>query len=170
MTDEQKNTPSGTEQREENVDLYALFFKYFAYWPWFVASVLVCIISAFIYLRYQAPVYNVDAAVLIKEGDKKGGSSNNPMGALQDLGMFSMTNNFDNEVEILKSRTLIKKVVNHLNLYISVAEERMFGYNTPLYKSTPVKVYMTPEEADNLEEGAKLHLKYTMNGKLDVIV
>ena len=71
MTDEQKNTPSGTEQREENVDLYALFFKYFAYWPWFVASVLVCIISAFIYLRYQAPVYNVDAAVLIKEGDKK---------------------------------------------------------------------------------------------------
>jgi len=81
-----------------------------------------------------------------------------------------MTNNFDNEVEILKSRTLIKKVVNHLNLYISVAEERMFGYNTPLYKSTPVKVYMTPEEADNLEEGAKLHLKYTMNGKLDVKV
>lgn len=55
MTDEQKNTPSGTEQREENVDLYALFFKYFAYWPWFVASVLVCIISAFIYLRYQPP-------------------------------------------------------------------------------------------------------------------
>lgn len=45
-----------------------------------------------------------------------------------------------------------------MNLYISVAEERMFGYNTPLYKSTPVKVYMTPEEADNLEEGAKLHL------------
>ena len=170
MTDEQKNTPSGTEQREENVDLYALFFKYFAYWPWFVASVLVCIISAFIYLRYQAPVYNVDAAVLIKEGDKKSGSSNNPMGALQDLGMFSMTNNFDNEVEILKSRTLIKKVVNHLNLYISVAEERMFGYNTPLYKSTPVKVYMTPEEADNLEEGGELHLKYTMNGKFDVKV
>ena len=25
---------------------------------------------------------------------------------------------------------------------------------------------MTPEEADNLEEGAKLHLKYTMNGKI----
>ena len=32
--------------------------------------------------------------------------------AVQDLGTFSMTNNFDNEVEILKSRTLIKKVVN----------------------------------------------------------
>ncbi|MCQ5229229.1 hypothetical protein, partial [Phocaeicola vulgatus] len=68
----------------------------------------------------------------------------------------------------LKSRTLIKKEVNHLNMYISVSEERMYGYNTPLYKSTPVKVYMTPEEPDNLEQGAKLQLKYTMNGKFDV--
>lgn len=168
MTDEQTNNPSHGEQREESVDLYALLFKYLAYWPWFVASVLVCLVCAFLYLRYQAPVYNIDAAVLIKEGDKKGGSASNPMGALQDLGMFSMTNNFDNEVEILKSRTLVKKVVNNLNLYISVAEERTFGYNRPLYRSTPVKVYMTPEEADNLEAGAKLHLEYTTDGKLTV--
>ena len=48
MTDEQKNTPSGTEQREENVDLYAMKFKYFAYRPWLEASVLDCIISAII--------------------------------------------------------------------------------------------------------------------------
>lgn len=148
MTDEQKNTPSGTEQREENVDLYALFFKYFAYWPWFVASVLVCIISAFIYLRYQAPVYNVDAAVLIKEGDKKGGSSNNPMGALQDLGMFSMTNNFDNEVEILKSRTLIKKVVNHLNLYMVLRN-----------KWTPLQIVITNGYTCSIFQVAKITRK-----------
>lgn len=169
MTDEQTNNPSSHgDQREESIDLYAILFKYLAYWPWFAASVVICLVCAFLYLRYQAPVYNIDAAVLIKEDDKKGGSAGNPMGALQDLGMFSMTNNFDNEVEILKSRTLIKKVVNDLNLYISVAEKRMFGYDTPLYKSTPVKVYMTPEEADNLEAGAKLHLEYTTDGKLAV--
>ena len=60
--------------------------------------------------------------MLIKEEDKRSGSGNNPLAAIQDLGMFSMTNNFDNEVEILKSRTLIKKVVNDLNLYVRVAE------------------------------------------------
>lgn len=71
---------------------------------------LICLVGCYIYLRYQAPVYNVSSAVLIKENDKRSGNSaNNPLGALQDLGMFSMTNNFDNEVEILKSRTLIKK-------------------------------------------------------------
>ena len=61
--------------------------------------------------------------MLIKEEDKRSGSGNNPLAAIQDLGMFSMTNNFDNEVEILKSRTLIKKVVNDLNLYVRVAEK-----------------------------------------------
>lgn len=55
---------------------------------------------AFIYLRYQAPVYEVASSVLIKEDDNKK-SANNALAAMQDFGMFSMTSNFDNEVEIL---------------------------------------------------------------------
>lgn len=159
----------GEEQdSEESVNLYAIFFKYIIYWPWFVASVLICCIGTFIYLRYQAPVYNITSSVLIKEEDKRGGGSNSPMAAIQDLGMFSMTNNFDNEVEILKSRTLIKKVVCDLGLYIGVSERNIFGYNTPLYKNCPVKVYMTPEEADKLEEGIKLDMNYTEKGQLSI--
>ena len=162
---------TGNDQNaEESVDLYALFFKYMAYWPWFVASVLICCIGCYIYLRYQAPVYNITSSVLIKEEDKRGGSSNSPMSTIQDLGMFSMTSNFDNEVEILRSRTLIKKVVCDLGLYISIAEERMFGYNKPLYKSSPITVYMSPEEAEKLEGEAKLQMKYTRDGKLLVEV
>lgn len=103
--------------------------------------------------------------MLIKEEDKRSGSGNNPLAAIQDLGMFSMTNNFDNEVEILKSRTLIKKVVNDLNLYVRVAEKRAFGYAMPLYKNSPVRIYMTPEEADKLEDRLSwiLHLQKQEN-------
>ncbi len=158
------------QNNEENaINLYAIFFKYLAYWPWFVISVIVCLILAFLYLRYQAPVYNVTAAVLIKEEEQKGSTSaTSPLAAIQDLGMFSMTNNFDNEVEILHSRTLIKKAVNELRLYISIAEDRMSGYNIPLYKTSPVNVFMTPEEADKLEAPVKLKMKYTLDGKLNV--
>ena len=53
------------------------------------------------------------------------------MGDLEDLGFYSSINNFDNEVEILKSRTLIKKVVSHLNLYINIAQKQPFGYDIP---------------------------------------
>ena len=79
-----------------------------------------------------------------------------------------MTSNFDNEVEILKSRTLIQKVVTHLGLFISTVEDRSFGYELPLYKSAPVQVYLTPAEAEKLEGGARLKMTYTPEGKLTV--
>ena len=72
------------------------FFKYVIHWPWFIASILICMALAFIYLRYQAPVYEVASSVLIKEDDNKK-SANNALAAMQDFGMFSMTSNFDNE-------------------------------------------------------------------------
>ena len=52
MIEEQNNLET---QHEESVNLYAIFFKYLAYWPWFVTSVLGCLILALVYLRYQAP-------------------------------------------------------------------------------------------------------------------
>ena len=166
MIDERINNNTGIENEEQEIDLVALLFKYLFYWRWFVASILICCIATYLFLRYQTPVYNISSSVLIKEEDKRSGSGNNPLAAIQDLGMFSMTNNFDNEVEILKSRTLIKKVVNDLNLYVRVAEKRAFGYAMPLYKNSPVRIYMTPEEADKLEEPIKLDLYIYKNRKI----
>lgn len=167
---EEKNILPVENQEEESINIYEIIFKYLVYWPWFVASVLICLIGAFIYMRYQAPVYNITSAVLIKEQDSKGAAAagGGAMAALQEMGGFSMTNNFDNEVEILKSRTLIRKAVCDLNLYINTAEKRMLGYNTPLYKNTPVNVYMTPEEAEKLYGGVKVEMHYIPEGKLDV--
>ena len=159
------------EQKEENFNLYRVIFKYLIYWPWFVASVLVCVVAAFIYLRYQTPVYNITSAVLIKEDDPRTRAmqaNSGALEALQSMGGLSMTSSFDNEVEILKSRTLIQKVVTRLGLYISTVEDRSFGYDLPLYKNAPVQVYLTPEEAGKLEGGARLKMTYTPEGKLNI--
>lgn len=120
------------------------------------------------YLRYQAPVYNVNATVLIKQGDQTKNPSASPMQAMQDLGMLSMASNFDNEVEILRSRTLVKKVVNKLNLYINYKEAQTFRYPTDLYKTSPVQVWTTPEEADRLFGPVTLEMTCTPDGKVDV--
>ena len=169
MTDE-RNISTDNIETEQEIDLIALFFKYFFYWRWFVAGVLICCVVTYLFLRYQTPVYKITSSVLIKEEDKRGGSVANPLAAIQDLGMFSMTNNFNNEVEILKSRSLIKKVVNDLGLYIRTSEKRPFGYAIPLYQNSPVRVYMTPEEAENLKESIKLDITYTKSGKLSAKV
>lgn len=166
----QPNT-SNVEEQEESINLRALLMKYLIYWPWFIASVIICLGVALLYLRFQSPVYNTTAAVLIKESDPRSKAmtqANGAVAALQDISGFSMTSNFDNEVEILKSRTLIKKVVSELGLYIQHSKEQTFGYDIPLYHNTPVRVYITPEEAEKLQGGAKLDMTYTPEGKLSL--
>jgi len=170
MSDQKISQLIDQNPEEDSFNLYAIIFKYLVYWPWFVASVLVCLIGTFIYLRYQTPVYNITSSVLIKEQDNKSGGGSNPLAAIQDLGMMSFTNSFDNEVEILKSKTLVKKVVSDLGLYINHSEARTFGYNLPLYKNTPVQVYMTPEEADKLPSGVRLKMDYDGTNTLNVLI
>lgn len=158
-----------TTEDEKPIDYKAILFEYLMYWPWFVACLILCLAGAWIYLRYQTPVYNVNATVLIKQDDKTKGNANNPLATMQDLGMLTMASNFDNEMEILHSRTLIRKVVNTLGLNISYTEPRSFGYALPLYKGdSPIRVWMTPEEAEKLSAPLSLQLDCTADGKIKV--
>lgn len=149
----------------DNINIQDLVSKLLIYWPCFVISILVCLFFFFIYVRYQTPVYKVNASVLIKEDDKNS-SGANPFAAIQDFGMMSITNNFDNEIEILKSHTLVKKVVCDLGLYTNSFEANIFSYNTPLYHSQPVDVYMSAESADLLEGEVYVKMKYTYPQKV----
>lgn len=169
MTDNTTNTPM-QEAEEQELDLVALLLKYLFYWKWFVGSVLLCLVLAVVYLRFQTPEYQVNASVLIKEEGKNSPSANNPLAAMQDFGMLTMTSNFDNEVEILKSRTLVKKVVTDLGLYINVFRPQTFGYDVPLYKNSPLQVYMTPMEAEQLPGTLQLDLRCQESGKLKTVV
>lgn len=157
-----------TAEDEKPIDYKAILFEYLMYWPWILGCIIVMGITMYAYLRYKAPIYNINATVLIKQDDQTKSSSIPPMQAMQDLGMLSMANNFDNEVEIIRSRTLVKKVVNKLNLYINYKEKQTFRYPADLYKNSPVQVWTTPEEADCLFRPVTLEMTCTPNGQVDV--
>lgn len=166
---EEQNIPMNDEQDELTIDYRALLQKCLKHWRWFAASVLACLIIAFIYLRYTAPVYNVTAGVLIQQKNSKGslgGLSGGALGMLSGFGGISFSSSFDNELEIMQSRTLLKKVVTDLGLYISTVQQRITGYDIPLYKTSPIQVYLSPEEATVLKSGIKVSTTYTPEGKL----
>lgn len=141
-------------------DYKAVVFEYLLYWPLILLCLVLAIAGAYVYLRYQPPVYNVSSTVLIKQADKSKPAASAQL-AMQDLGNFSMANNFDNEVEILQSFTLIKKVVCALNLYINYySGETHFGYAAPLYQRTPVQIWMSPEEAERLPSTLRVKMDY----------
>lgn len=153
------------EQDEEKINYQELLFRYIIHWPWFVASVLVCLIGAWVYLHFQTPVYQVSASIMIKD-DKKGGGSTD----LENLGIggvITSTQSIDNEIEVLRSKTILKEVVNNLELYITYYDEDEFP-EKELYQTSPVIVNLTAQEADKLPGSALLAMKLSPEGVLDV--
>ena len=157
-----------SELDEEKVNYQELLFRYIIHWPWFVVSVLACLIGAWVYLHFQTPVYQVSASIMIKD-DKKGGGG----GSTSDLenlgigGMITSTQSIDNEIEVLRSKTILKEVVNNLELYITYYDEDEFP-KKELYKTSPIIVNLTAQEADNLPGVAMIDMKLTQEGGLDV--
>lgn len=153
---------------EEKIDFQEVLFKYLIHWPWFLGAIIVCLIGAWIYLHTATPVYNISATVLIKD-DKKGGSAG-MASELENLGLnglMSSSQNIDNEMEVLRSKTIAKEVVVDLNLYISYKDEDEFPAKD-MYKTSPVLVNLIPQEAELLNEPMEVEMALYPQGGLDV--
>ena len=155
------------ELDEEKVNYQELLFKYIIHWPWFVASVLACLISAWVYLHFQTPVYQVSASIMIKDDKKNSGGNNTDLESLGLGGVITSTQSIDNEIEVIRSKTILKEVVNDLELYITYYDEDEFP-KKELYKTSPVIVNLTTQEADKLPGAALIDMKLTPEGSLDV--
>lgn len=153
---------------EEKIDFQEVLFKYLIHWPWFLGAIIVCLVVAWIYLHTATPVYNISATVLIKD-DKKGGSAG-MASELENLGLnglMSSSQNIDNEMEVLRSKTIAKEVVVDLNLYISYKDEDEFPAKD-MYKTSPVLVNLIPQEAELLDEPMEVEMALYPQGGLDV--
>ena len=169
MKEENQN---GKERQmaEEQIDFRTLLFKYIIHWPWFVGAVLLCLVGAWFYLHLATPIYNISATVLIKD-EKKGGGSG-VSSELEDMGLSGLmtsSKNIDNELEVLRSKTLVKEVVNQLNLYITYKDEDEFPAKS-LYKTSPVQVSLTPQEAEKLSSPMVVEMILQPKGSIDVNV
>ena len=156
------------QQSEEELNIQELLFRYLIHWPWFIAFVIFCVVCAFAYLKVATPVYNVSATVLIKDEDKGGGAT--MASELEKMGLGGMMNtksNVDNEVEVLKSKSLALEVVEQLNLYVSYRNEDSW-LSKEMYRTSPVLVSLTPQEADQLPKPMKVKMNLLAPGKMDV--
>ena len=157
-----------TPQPEEDFNIQEILFRYLIHWPWFVGSVLFCVACAFGYLKLATPIYQVSATVMIKDDKKGGGSSmTSELEKMGLAGMVTSTNGVDNEIEVLKSKSLAHEVVNQLNLYVTYRDEDEFP-KKELYRTSPVLVSLTPQEADKLPAAMKVKMNLQPQGTADV--
>lgn len=151
------------EEESGGINIQELMFKLLAQWKWIAASVVVCMVGAYVYLKFQLPVYRISSTVLLK--DDKRGTPFDQMSTLQDWGLVSGSANVENEMVVIRSRNLLKKVVTELKLYASYSLDDRLP-KQPLYKNSPVTVDMDSIATLNAYIGMKV--KMLKDGKLQV--
>lgn len=134
-------------------DTGAIYTALILNWKWFLLSIIICVGSAAIYLRYTTPIYKSSAKMLIKSNENSG-RSRSIMNS-STLGMLSNTDGIDNEMEILTSHSLATQTVRDLKLYVnyySVGKVK----DILLYKTQPISVDMDATHLDKLNAPVNL--------------
>lgn len=105
------------------------------HWPWLVASLALALAGAHVYLLYKQPIYRIQASLMLQD-EKRGSGQTNP---LKELEVYTPKKMVENELEVLRSSTLMKHVVNTLHLNARYFQETSFG-KREIYTESPVWV------------------------------
>ena len=150
-----------TEDFGQDFDLKAEINKYAIHWKWFVLSVFICLFGAFLKLRYTVPYYNATTKILMKD-TKKGGRLSEAA-AFSDLGINNGSRNVDDEIEIMKSRTLSEAVVKKLNFNIAIITKGKV-LDIELFDDAPIEVHFINQTTDFYEQNMKFDFSETASG------
>ena len=100
-------------QKKTGLTPREMFLKYIRFLPWVVISLAVMLLLAYLKLRYSTPIYNVSAKLLVKSNNQ----NSNVGEKFDDIFMMQGSrNNMNDEIEIIKSRFMAKRVVIRLQL------------------------------------------------------
>lgn len=165
--EENKNLEMESIQENEeksSFDFATIYTALILNWKWFVLSLIICMGAAHIYLRYATPIYQSAAKLLIKddEGSRSSFKGGNSIMSATNLGIISNSNGIDNEMEILKSRTLAQQTVYDLKLYVNYRHEGKLKDHV-LYGDQEVNIDMDLEHLKKLN--APMNLKITREGR-----
>lgn len=134
---QQKENMTTPLVEEEEFDVRKIFSYALAYWKLIVVFVVLCLVAAFAYLRVAVPKYQVTAKILLQ--DKNKGSFSSSADMLADFGFQAQNTNAENEMEVMRSMSVVRGAVAKSGLNVSYAIPGVI--NKPIYKeASPVFV------------------------------
>src|SRR5690606_11587131 len=137
---------------EQELNLKQQFEQYAYYWKWFILSTIICVFCAFVYLRYAQKVYNINAKILLQDEKQASGE----MAGLTELANLTGVGNssaafVNDQMEILRSRRLMRKVVDTNRLYFSYHVKGKIKSAEVLETNAPLKVTLLDPDHPKLD-------------------
>lgn len=167
MSDELKSRVGENKGPVEDVmDTTGLLLDYLANWKWFALSVVLCAIGAYFYIATIVPTYQVNASIYLnnESTQSKEAFALNPENPLLNMKNFID----ETELEILKSRNNVIKIVDSLRMaysYWRVGNLR----DIPMYNDRAIDAEMDSIALNDLENPITITVSNSSKeGKYDI--
>ena len=135
MNNKKLHTTTGKSQEVILVDFQRIAARAISYWWLFALCFLIAIGAGQLYLRYTVFEYSSRAVLLIKDAGRSGNLSEQSI-LLSGAGLSGGGKSMDNEIQILKSLSIMEKVVERLELNVSYFRQGNVK-ETELYVNSP---------------------------------
>lgn len=137
---------------------------FFPFWPLLAVLMVVFLFLAWGYKKYQNPTYEISATLIIKDENK--GVDDSKM--VESMNPFDSKKIVENEMKVIQSPDLMRKLVDSMELYAPVYEEKEFlGLNIKsisAYNSSPIRVKIkNPDKIFVPEDGPTKHFLRVKN-------
>lgn len=107
-------------RNKDEFDFKKILNRFLQYWKLYILSVVILVFLGLMFIRYSTPLYQVNAQVLVQDGQSGNSTSFLNSDMLSDFnGMFDVQNNVYNELAILQTKDLLEKVINEMKLNIT---------------------------------------------------
>ncbi len=133
MSDFNNNDFEENNQGNTNV-METLLRDFLPYWPVIFAAAIIGFISSKVYLKYQKPVHQAEAGILLKD------ESQNTDNLLKIAAGGEAKTSIEDELEVLKGSSVMQRAVKMLNAYYVVQRAGQFNSYTDNIKTQPFDI------------------------------
>lgn len=155
---------AASKNNNDFFDIKALFQNYLRHWWWFVISLAVCGVCAYVWVKTHNPEYVVRANVIVSDEDETG--SFTAMSGLSDL--FGSTANVEDEVFVISSHSVLRDVARDLGVYKTHYVKTGMLTKRLFYPNFPVDVMASPQVLDTLMTTIDFETKVYADGTADI--
>lgn len=141
---------------QEESDIQRLWDLVAKHYKVYLVSIALALLAAFFINKYSVPVYRVSASMLIKESSTR--TQNSQMNDYLNSNLFGLSQNFQNELWVLKSSPVIEQTIKNLGLSLGYCKKNGFQ-QTEVYRNLPFKVMLLSDHVQPVNEWFYISIK-----------
>jgi capsular exopolysaccharide synthesis family protein len=157
------NKPSYEEQKPQVDDaqkVERLLFRILPYWPLVLIAVTLGWLGGYIYLRYQVPVYSVNAKLLVNDDTQQ---KNTNLGEMVSMEYKDVSVETEREMQVLTSRDLLGRLIAKLQLNVLYTQEGLVK-TSEQFSNIPVKLVL--ESPDSIKASTFGEVEVVNGGRI----